>query len=197
MPITAPTNSLYKIKELQVDCDRDGYYLSMNPSHATACVVCISRQPVSRGQLSLSDNDLKRLHSGAKLDSAKEGYVLQGITRQQFSAAALYRGFRLDPPAYVQVWGMSSDTELCVPDDPEEQCCLVPVMYEVIENVDSFAVVLDHMEGYQDGDLMYQVGSHKPIPIPKSRLNQQLPMRPGVQAVVTASPAAGKQYIRR
>ena len=44
MAIEKLNSSLYRIRELNIGLDGTGYYLTMNPSHCTACVMCISRE---------------------------------------------------------------------------------------------------------------------------------------------------------
>jgi hypothetical protein len=199
MPVITRTNNLYRIKDLRIDRDTKGYYLTMNSGKSIACVICISSHgPVAMEALQLSEAELITLVNGGNLSFPKGGYTLQGVTRPQLAAAPQFRNFQITPPCYVQVWGMSnSDTgsiTLHMPASPEEQQVLVPVDYRADWDGSSLTVWIQSSEGYRDGDLMYQVGGHYPIPIPGPYLNQPIRMRPGAEPVVQPAPEAGKKY---
>lgn len=179
MPIAKLENNLYRIRDLSVGLSGDEYYLNMNPAHAQACVLCISRvRPISVEELQLTEENLEFLFSGGTLEF--DSYVLQGISGRQLAALAQYRQLRLQPPAYIQAWAMSATQtgkNIYVPDDPNEQCILVPVHYQVIINGGNLLLKLDEAEGYSDGDLLYQIEDHLPVPIPKSALGTSIPLR--------------------
>jgi hypothetical protein len=210
MPIEKLNSNLYRIKELNVSLDGAGYYLSMNPSHCTACVMCISRErPIGIEDLNLSGEALKMLYGGHMLDFSEKGFVLQGITKHQITSVAQFRNFKLEPPAYVQVWGMDAShkgTTLYLPENPYDQMTLVPVDYNVkvgsgqINGVQVWAlrIGMDQSGGYRDGDLLYQVDNHLPIPIPKSILNTEFPVRPtGGQIRVIPAEHVSNKYIQK
>lgn len=202
MPIEKLSSNLYRIRELNVGFDKSGRYLSMNPGHANACVLCISRErPITIEDLTLSNQDLQMLYNGHTLDFTDKGYILQGITRHQMTAAAQYRNFKLEPPAYVQVWGMDSSQNgmsLHVPADPNEQMVLVPVYYTAVDEGNTLTVSLDHKDGYISGELLYQFDNHMPIPIPRSVLDFPIPIRrTGDQLRVIPAPGVEHKYLQK
>jgi hypothetical protein len=171
----------------------------MNHGHCEAVVLCISRSgAVSQDALCLSEADLQTLFVGGKLEYPDQGYVLQGITKAQINGANYYRNFQLIPPAHVQAWGMSSvhgETHLWFPKDPQTQQALVRISYDFDVSNDELFIQLEQAEGYRDGDLMYQVPGHLPIPVPGQYLNAYLPMRPGADVKVLPSPEAIDKYV--
>lgn len=200
MPIEKPNNNLYRIKELTIGTSSDGYYLSMNPGKARACVLCISRQGMLGAKdLSLSEDDLNYLYSGGKLEFPD--YVLQGITGHQLAALAQYRNLHLQPPTYVQAWSMAPGTNgtvLYIPEDPQEQMTLVPVHYRISANGTSLKVTLDEDKGYADGDLLYQQEGHMAVPIPKSWIGRPIPLRGAATKYrVVPDAAVAKNYIQK
>lgn len=202
MPIEKLNSNLYRIKELNVGFDKTGRFLSMNPGHSDACVICISRErPLSIDDLTLTNEDIKMLYNGHTLSFSDQGYTLKGITRHQMAAAAQYRDFELKPPAYVQVWAIGAPQKgmtLYVPEDPNEQMVLVPVFYTVTDTGSTLTVSLDHKDGYMNGDLLYQFDNHMPIPIPKSVLDLAIPIRrSGDQLRVIPSGNASHKYIQK
>lgn len=210
MPIEKLSSSLYRIRELNIGLDGNGYYLTMNPSHCTACVMCISRErPIGMEDLELSADSLKQLYSGHILDFSEKGYILQGITKHQITSVTQFRNFKLEPPAYVQLWGMDAShkgTTLYMPEDPTDQMTLVPVDYSVRTgqgvingiSVMSMNVAMEQSAGYQDGDLLYQIDNHLPIPIPKSMLNIDIPVRlTGAQLRVIPAEHVFDKYIQK
>ena len=199
MPVTTLNNNIFQIRDLKVDFDSTGHFLSLNPGHAAACVLCISRhKPIGIEDLQLTEQDLRNLFSGSRLDFPESGYSLQGITRMQISASAQYRNFTLEPPAYVHVWSMA-DTQggiaLYVPPQRMEQCVLVPVKYCVRYQETGFTLWLQRADGYRDGALLYRVENRSPIPIPATAVGQFQPMRPGVRPEVFCSKEAENKYI--
>ena len=178
MPIERPSNNLYRIRDLNVGLSGSDYYLSMNPGKAQACVLCICRtRLICAEDLNLTEENLDYLYSGGTLEF--DTYTLQGITGHQLSALAQYRNLRLQPPAYVQAWAMAATQNgkfLYIPEDPAEQMTLVPVHYQVILNGGTLLLKLDDPEGYNDGDLMYQIQERLPIPIPKKWIGQSIPL---------------------
>lgn len=210
MPIEKLNSNLYRIRELNIGLDGTGYYLTMNPSHCTACVMCIAKdRPISIEDLNLTGDDLKMLYGGHMMDFTEKGYILQGITKHQMTSVAQFRNFKLEAPAYVQVWGMDAShkgTTLYLPEDPHDQMTLVPVDYSVqigqgqINNVSvlSVKVCLEQTGGYEDGNLLYQIDNHLPIPIPKSMLNIEIPVRQtGSQLRVISAESVSGKYIQK
>ena len=199
MPISTLKNNIFKITDLSVGFDSAGCYVHMSAGHCDAVVLCVSqRDPITQQDLQLTDSDLQSLFMGGKLDFPDQGYMLQGITRQQLAGAGQYRNFTLMPPAYVQVWGMTrgdSGTELWFPEDPATQQRLVPIEYNYYCEDDAFYVRILLPDGYQDGDLMYHVSGHLPIPIPSQYINQIIPLRPGTTVTVIPAPGAEEKYI--
>lgn len=179
MPVERPTNNLYRIRDLAVGLSGKDYYLSMNPGKAQACVLCISRSRLITAQdLNLSEENLDFLYSGGVLEF--DDYILQGITGHQLSALAQYRDLRLRPPSYVQAWSMTAGQggkTLYIPEDPKEQMTLVPIHYQVIVGGGSLLVKMEELEGYCDGELLYQIEEHLPIPIPKRWIGVGIPLR--------------------
>lgn len=199
MPIITLNNNLFRIKELRVDQDSTGYYLTMNSGKSAACVICVSSQhPITMDELSLSESDLSSLANGGNLSFPEKGYSLQGITRPQLAAAPQFRKFHLIPPCYVQVWGMAKNSldgvVLHLPGDSQEQQVLVPVDYKVEWNDNSLTISIQTSEGYQDGDLMYQVADHRPIPIPGAYLNRAINLRPGICPMVFPASSVEEKY---
>lgn len=191
MPILELTNTIHRIDELVVDRDAEGYYLTMILGHCDAAVLCVSQHgPVSREKLDLTEEELGYLLGGGCVKHPQQGYTLQGITWQQFLGMDRYRNFTVDPPAFIQVWGMKRndfETNLYVPDSPLDQGMAIPQHYSVRQSADQLYVQVDRTDGYHDGDLRYSVEDHLSIPLPKSWLNRQIPLRPG--AVVRVEPA--------
>ena len=69
---------------------------------------------------------------------------------------------------------------LYIPEDPKElkeQTTLVSVRYQVIMNAGALLVSMDQKEGYRDGDLLYKIDNHEPIPIPKKWIGVSIPLR--------------------
>lgn len=199
MPVNILDNNLFKIRNLKVESDKNGAFLTMNPGKSAACVICISpKNPVNPWDLMLSEAELKDLYTGRTLDFSSKGYTLKGVTRQQFAAAPQFRDFKMAPPTYVQVWSMGINDRgtitLYMPEDPQEQCVLVAVGYRKEMRGDDMYVWVERMDGYEDGDLLYQVDGHLPVPIPVSGLNQPLRMRPGVNPVVMPRPECAEKY---
>ena len=210
MAIEKLNSSLYRIRELNIGLDGTGYYLTMNPSHCTACVMCISRErPIGLDDLNLTAENLKMLYGGHMMDFSDKGYILQGITKHQMTSVAQFRTFKLKPPAYVQVWGMDmsyAGATLYLPENPEDQMTLVPVYYSVMTgqgqinntSVLTMKLCLEQSDGYEDGDLLYQIDHHLPIPIPKSTLNMDLPIRmTGSQLRVIPAEHVSNKYIQK
>lgn len=200
MPITILKNALFKINNLQVGYDQTGPFLTMTPGHAVSCVICVSKnRPIQMEDLQLGERELEILLNGGRmLDFPKQGYNLQGVTSHQLAAVSQFRGFQMEPPAYVQVWGMSVDNRtvtLHLPENPTQQCVLVPVGYCVERKEDGLCVRIQTMRGYQDGDLEYQIADHLPIPIPASGLNCWLPMRPDTVLVVKQKSGCKDKYV--
>ena len=199
MPVIELNNNLFKISELNIGRDNIGYFLTMNPNKAVTCVLCISRStPIRLQDLSLQEGDLQTLINGLSLDLPELGCQLRGVTRAQLSAAPQFRNFNMKPPCHIQVWAMSRSsldgTILHVPSNPLDQHLMVPVEYTVQAVDGGFTVQMAFSEGYQDGDLMYQVADHKPIPIPEIALNRFINLRPGITPVVFSAPHAQGQY---
>lgn len=200
MPIDKPNNNLYRIRELAVNQSSGDYYLSMNPGKAQACVLCICRTRLIRAEdLTLTEDNLSYLYSGGKLEF--EEYTLQGITGHQLAALAQYRNLHLQPPSYIQAWSMAATpngTVLYIPEDPQEQMALVPVHYRAVVNSGTLRVTLDESQGYADGDLMYQIEDHLPIPIPKSWINLGIPLGcPADKVQVIPAQAVSQNYIQK
>ncbi len=200
MPIEIP-NNLYRIRELTITASPDGYYLSMIPGKAQACVLCVSREGnIGAQDLSLSEDNLSILFTGGKIETDR--YILQGITGHQLAALSQYRGLHVKPPAYVRAWAMATGfngTVLYVPDDPAEQVTLVPVHYKVLNQGNFMTVQLEkgEGEGYADGDLLYHCGEHLPIPIPKKWIGRPIPLRyPAEKYTVIADDAVAQNYIQ-
>lgn len=191
MPILTLSNAIYRINELTVDRDEEGYYLTMVLGHCDAAVLCVSQQgPVSRDRLELTDEELSYLLGGGRLERPEQRYTLQCISWQQLMGADRIRNFTVDPPAFIQVWGVKRnyfETNLYVPDSPMEQGAPIPQCYSVRNSGNQLQVLVDRTDGYCDGDLMYIVDDHLGIPLPKSWLNRPIPLRPG--AVVNVVPA--------
>lgn len=199
MPVIKRNNNLFEIRDLRVGRDDNGHYLTMNSGHSVACVICVSAQnPVTMAQLSLSEQELVKLSNGGSLSFPEKGYTLQGVTRPQLAAAPQFRNFHITPPCHVQVWGMSrtniDDVVLHMPENPLEQHVMVPVEYAVEWNNDTLVVWIQTDEGYSNGDLMYQVADHKPVPIPRSFLNTPFQLRPGAIPTVFPAPEAEAKY---
>ena len=202
MPVKILDNNLFLIKNLKVENDKQGPVLTMNPGKSKACVICVSKQkPVSPEDLHLSAEELHDLYSGRTLDFPSLGYTLKGVTRQQIAAAPQFRDFKMAPPTYVQVWGMGSndgrDIVLYLPENPRDQCVLVAVGYRKEMRGNEMYVWIEHTDGYEDGDLLYQVDGHLPVPIPLSGLNRPLPMRPGVTPAVMPRAECADKYIAK
>lgn len=199
MPIEKPNNSLYRIRDLSVIISGGEYLLSMNPGKANACVLCISRNGKVRAEdLALSEKDINMLFNGGRIETPD--YLLRGISGQQLTALAQYRGLQLQPPVYVQAWAIASSQNgkvLYVPDDVTLQRTLVPVNYHVIFNVSGLIVKLDDPKGYQDGDLMYKYKERLPVPIPKSWIGKPIPLRNGREGYqVIPAPDVEENYIQ-
>lgn len=179
MPVEKLTNNLYRIRDLSVGLSGNEYYLSMNRGKAQACVLCISRTRLITAQdLHLTEENLEYLYTGGVLEM--EDFTLQGITGNQLIALAQYRNLRIQPPSYVQAWAMTAGQTgkiLHIPEDVSEQMTLVPVHYQVIINSGSLLLKLDEEEGYCDGELLYQLEDHLPIPIPKRWIGRPIPLR--------------------
>ncbi len=200
MPIEIPNNNLYRIRELAVMPSGGDYILNMNPGKARACVICISRSGnIGAGDLKLSEDDLNNLYTGGKLEY--ETYTLQGITGHQLAALSQYHGLHIRPPVYVRAWSMApgqSGTVLYIPEEPDEQVFLVPVHYQTIRTGNQLTVRLEEVDGYADGDLLYQREEHPPVPIPGSWLNRPIVLRrPADQYKVIAAPAVAQNYIQK
>lgn len=178
MPIERPTNSLFRIRDLSVGLSGQDYYLNMNPGKAQACVLCICRShPITAQELNLTEENLDYLYSGGVLNF--DAYVLRGITGNQLAAIAHYRDLQLQPPTYVQAWAMTAGPNgktLYIPEDPKEQTTIVSVRFQVIINSGSLLIMMDEKEGYQDGDLLYQIENRLPIPIPKKWIGVSIPL---------------------
>lgn len=202
MPIKVPTNSLYRIHSLNVALSGKEYYLSMNYGKSQACVLCVSRSRLIGAQdLDLTEADLEMLFSGGKVECGD--FVLQGISGQQLTALSQYRNNALlKPPAYVQAWSMAviqNERCLFIPEDPATQMYLVPVHYQVLFGNGCLTVSMDQCEGYNDGDLLYQVEDRLPIPIPASWINQPIPLRfpPDKVRVVPAASVANNYIVKK
>lgn len=199
MPVLTLNNNIFKITDVIVDFDEQGYYVRLNMGHCDAVVLCVSQQePVAQQELALTESDLQRLFLGGKLEVPDRGYTLQGITRQQIAGASRYRNFIMTPPAFVQVWGMKQGnlgTELMFPEDMTTQLWRVPVCYSYSCQGDHLQIILQQSGGYQDGDLMYRVPGHLGIPIPKKYVNHSIPLHPGVPVEVIPGPGAEEKYI--
>lgn len=199
MPVNILDNNLFKIRNLKVESDKNGAFLMMNPGKSAACVICVSKEkPVNPDELQLTEAQLEDLYTGRTLDFSSKGYTLKGVTRQQFAAAPQFRDFKMAPPTYVQVWGMGSNERgiitLYMPEDPQEQCVLVAVVYRKEMRDGNMYIMVEHKDGYEDGDLCYQVDGRLPVPIPASALNQPIPMRPGANPVVMPRPECADKY---
>lgn len=199
MPVITRTNNLFRIRDLRVERDATGYYLTMNSGKSAACVICVSsRQPVTVADLSLSEADLAALSNGGNLSFPEKGYTLQGVTRPQLAAAPQFRNFHMSPPCHVQVWGIAKNNidgiVLHMPDEPLAQHVLVPVEYQSSWDDGCLTIRIETTEGYLDGDLMYQVADHRPIPIPGAYLNCPIKLRPGVNPTVFPAPEAQDKY---
>lgn len=184
MPVKTPANSLHRVRELAVRPTDTNYYLNMSPGHAQACVLCICRKrPITKEDLSvLTENDLENLFAGKNLRF--DDFTLQGITGRQFSDLSHYV-LDIQPPVYVQVWSLfveQNETVLYIPEntwdlkDPQSQMTLVPVSYQVLINGGDLMIKMDEKEGYTDGDLLYQIEDHLPIPIPKAAIGNYIPL---------------------
>jgi hypothetical protein len=199
MPVVTLNNNVFKVTDVVVDCDDQGYYVRLNVGHCDAVVLCVSQyDPISQQDLNLSEADLQRLFLGGRLENAEKGYMLQGITRQQIAGTSRYRNFQMTPPAFVQVWGMKQGglgTELMYPEDMTTQMWRVPVVYSYTCAQDALQVSIKLAAGYQDGDLMYRVAGHLGIPIPKAYINRRIPLHPGTAAEVVPAPGAEEKYI--
>lgn len=199
MPVNVLDNNLFKIRNLRVDFDKKGPFLTMNPGKSAACVICVSRErPISLQDLQLNEAELKDLYTGKTLDFSAKGYTLKGVTRQQIAAAPQFRDFKMAPPTFVQVWSMGIDDRgnitMYLPEDPQEQCALVAVGYRKEMRGDDLYIWIEQKDGYEDGDLLYQVDDHLPVPVPASGLNEPLPMRPGVDPKVMPRTECAKKY---
>lgn len=178
MPIQTLRDSIYKINDFVFQRDARGYYLSMNLGHCDAAVLCISqRSLISAAELDLTERELGFLLRGSKID--KKDYILQGITRQALAGNNRYRSFEVSPPAHVQIWGMKEndlEINLFIPDDTSMQSATVPQLFSVQMDGNQMYIGIDNVDGYHDGDLVYQIGDHLPIPIPRSWLNCPIPL---------------------
>lgn len=199
MPVLTLNNNVFKITDVIVDCDDQGYYVRLNMGHCDAVVLCVSQfDPISQQDLTLSEADLQRLFLGGRLEYTEKNYVLQGITRQQIAGTSRYRNFTMTPPAFVQVWGMKQGglgTELLYPEEMTTQMWRVPVVYSYTCAQDTLRVSIKLAEGYQDGDLMYRAPGHLGIPIPKDYINQVIPLHPGTSVEVVPAAGAEEKYI--
>lgn len=199
MPVLTLNNNVFGITDVLVDFDDQGYYVRLNMGHCDAVVLCVSQlSPITQQELILTESDLQKLFLGGKIENVAQGYLLQGITRQQIAGTSRYRNFKMAPPAFVQVWGMKQSglgTELLYPEDMATQMWRVPVRYSYSCTADTLQIHIKQIDGYRDGDLMYQVAGHLPIPIPKDYINCAIPLRPGTVADVIPSAGAEEKYI--
>lgn len=184
MSIKAPANSLHRVRDLAIRQTDTNYYLSMSPGKAQACVLCTCHdKPVSKEDLSmLTDSDLESLYAGKNLRF--DNFTLQGITSRQFANLAHYV-LDIQPPVFVQVWSVfveQNEIVLYVPEntqdvkDPMSQVTMVPVSYQVLINNGDLMIKMEEKEGYSDGDLLYQIEDHLPIPIPKNAIGVYIPL---------------------
>lgn len=196
MPIQTLKDSIYKINDFVFQRDNSGYYLSMSLGHCDAAVLCISqRSLISAAELNLTERELGFLLRGSKL--SKGDYTLQGITRQAIAGSTRYRSFKVSPPAHVQIWGMTEndmEINLFIPDDTNIQSATVPQLYHVQMDGNQMYINIDNTDGYHDGDLMYQIGDHLPIPIPKSWLNAAIPLTVNYPPAVMAAEHVQANY---
>lgn len=195
MPVTEP-NNYYRIADLSVDHDSVGYYLTCKLIHCRNWVLCISRRgPILRADLQLTEQDLARLFKGEVLKFPELGYTLQGVSSNVFVGNPRYRNPLLSPPVYVQAWCMDADGRtLYVPDAVDLQCITVPIEYSCTTNGSRLMVKISQTAGYCDADLLYQVGSHLPIPLPKEWLNTWIPLRTTSEVRVFPAQEARERY---
>lgn len=184
MSIKAPANSLHRVRDLAIRQTDTNYYLSMSPGHAQACVLCICRnRPITQEDLStLTNTDLEDLFAGKSL--RLDNCTLQGITSRQFADLAHYV-LDIQPPVFVQVWSLfveQNEYVLYVPENPQDvknpmsQITMVPVSYQVLITNGDLMIKMEEKEGYSDGDLLYQIEDHLPIPIPKNAIGVYIPL---------------------
>lgn len=178
MPI-AGLNNYYRVEELNVNHDKNGYFLTCKPVHCKNWVLCIGTdRPICSSDLHLTEEELTRLYNGDVLKIPELNCTLQGISTNVFVGNPRYRNNLLKPPSYVQVWCMDDEGRtLFVPDTVLGQYVPVPVEYSSIINGNKLTVRVEETTGYRDADLSYQIGDHLPIPLPKQMLNCQLTLR--------------------
>ena len=184
MPVKTPANNLHRVRDLAIRQSDTNYYLSMSPGHAQACVVCTCHaRPITKEDLTvLKESDIEDLFAGKNIRF--DDFTLQGITSRQFADLAHYI-LDIQPPVFVQVWSLfveQNETVLYVPEDtqdvknPMSQVTLVPVTYQVLISNGDPMVKMAEKEGYADGDLLYQIDDHLPIPIPKEAIGTYIPL---------------------
>lgn len=202
MPVKIQENQMFRIRDLKVEFDKDTPALTMNPGKSETCVICVcKRGAVEVEDLELSERNLSVLFTGGTLEFPEKGYTLQGVTRNALAASPRFRNFKMKPPAYVQVWGMSNHIDgtllLHVPADAQEQCVLVPVGYRLEQGEGYATVWIQTVEGYEDGDLEYRVENHLAVPIPRSALNNRFPLAPGVSITVEPREECAPNYVMK
>lgn len=178
MPILTPKTDIQKMHDMTIDQEGNRYFLSVSMRVNDAALLCVSSiGPVTAKQLTLTERELSHLCNGGKLEM--KGFTLHGITRPQMDGVSHGWEFKVSPPSYVQVWAMKRmdfETALYIPEDPEEQGMSVPQWFDVEMADNQVCIGISSTDGYQDGDLMYTIRGHLPIPIPLSALNQWVPL---------------------
>lgn len=208
MPVKKPEVGLFDVKELTLKYQDGRYGLSLSCPRATAYVLCFAKglPPADPFALSLTENELYALHQGQSLD--RMGYHLMGVPAGSFQAMPVFYGFQAAPPQTIQVWSMQAKpdgtTELYAPrDGAPETVCHVPLRYAVQlrqqEGMSLLTVRLEerYLTDYRDGDLRYQISGGAPVPLPKSWLNRDIPLRASAGEITAApAPEAAAAYER-
>ena len=173
----------YKIKNLKLEMDRQGMYLTLMCPVADAYLLCFTKgEPVNYDKLDLSEEELNELCRN-QISIDKGDYRLQGVRSRVFHSAPQYRDFRSVPPEQIQVWAMSYDrfrnlTTLHFPDKIEEQLVYIPMRYSFECKIDGAlsAIKIQMLDQgvYEDGVLMYTVGNTYPIPIPREAVGRAI-----------------------
>ncbi len=173
----------YQIRNLRLDMDRQGMYLSLVCPAAYAYLLCFTNgKPVCSEMLELTEEELTELCCNqAAIDKGE--YRLQGVRSRTFNAAAQFRDFHAVPPERIQVWAMSYNSfrniaTLYVPERAEDQLVFLPMRYSFVTRRDGIysliCVKLLDQGIYEEGALMYKVGSAAPIPLPPDAMGREL-----------------------
>lgn len=208
MSILKLDSDAYTIRDLILNTDEKGRYLSLVCSYATAYALCFSSgAPIRREELDLTEEELCSLHNGGEVE--RDAFRIQGVPRNVFEAMPVFRDFHAVPPEQIQVWSMAlrpnGEAILYVPDDPEYSTRYVPLRYQVqftqgeykknVLKPGTLRVRLLDAGQYTDGALMYQVGNSLPIPLPGECLDSTIPVLNGSEPVkVVVSQAFQGKY---